>query len=529
MKKILLIILFTVSFILAQEKTETQSIELPDFVITGKENISIPKMRKSMPDLIPLLSNDFFTPPPPSKEEATINIPKLENETINLGSYHQLTNAIIKLGLGLHTWPKGEFYYNNWSDNLTYKAHLFGLNETEYVKNAGVNTAGISLGSGYYINNQSDFLPGLEISLDGKYYYESYNFFGSSNPSLNRKTNNGNANLLFNYVTNPYFNFGLQFSDLFYEQKDDDAGENVFGTKVYLKFKLINFDLRIDGNYQNQIITGTKFNVGNQYYYNTSATLGINLFNFFHIRGGIYFAESEGNTFFSPIGFGSFKLNKNVSVFGEFSPSTEFLTFYNFKEFNKYYELNDFVNLFVENKFNIKAGIKYEYEKYFEISGGLGYLNSDNNFYFDDKINNGFFRIYKDDIENSYVFVNLLFRKGPFGEFYATGKIQNIIGSNGKNIPYQSTVLTNVNYSYNWRSGFGIHLGLDYYNKSYADYENSITIPSMVDLSASFYYEFFENLKLTLKFENLLNDEYYYFRNYKAKPLDLIFGAEFRW
>lgn len=529
MKKFLVIILVYSGIIFAQEKSETQSIELPDFVITGKENISIPKMQKGMPELIPLLSTDFLTPPPANKEDTYIDIPKLEYETVNLGHYHQQTKGLIKFGVGLHTWPKGEFYYNNWSENFIYNLRLFGQNETEYVKNAGFNSAGVSLGSKYFVNNQSDFLPGLEINLNGNFIYESFNFFGSPNPSLNRKTNNGDASLMLNYVTNSYVNFGLAFNDLYYEQKDNEIDENIFGTKAYIQIKLNNFNVRIDGNYKNQSIPGNKFNFTNQYYYNTSATIGLNLYNLLNIRGGIYFAESGGNTFFSPIAFGSLKLNKSVSVFGEFKPGTEFLTLYNFKEKNRFYELNNFSNLFIENKFNLKGGIKFEYEKYFEISGGFGYLNSDNNFYFDDKENLGFFKIYKDDIENSYAFLNLLFRKGPYGEFYATGKLSKITGSNGNNIPYQSTVRAHLNYSYNWGTKYGINFGLGYYNESFADYENKIKIPGSVNLSALFLFELFKNFKLTIKFENLLNDQYYYYRNYKAKPIDLIFGTEFRW
>lgn len=529
MKKISIIILLLSCSIFAQDKSESQSIELPEFVITGKENITIPKMQKSMPQLIPLLSNNFFTPSYPSKEQTTIDIPKLENETINLGNFPKSTNGIIKLGLGLHTWPKGDFYYNNWTDNFVYKAHLFGFNELEYEKRAGVNKAGIDLGGSYFVNNASQFLPGLEIYLNGKYYYESFNYFGSYNPEINRRTNNGIAKLSFNYVTNDYSNFGITFDDLFYEQKDDNTTENIFGSSAYVQFKLINFDLKLQGNYKNQTISGDKFNIGNQYYFYSTATIGFKLFNFFNIKGGIYFAESEGNTFFAPIGFGSFKLNKFVSVFGEFSPNTQFLTLYDFKERNRYYELNDFVNLFVENKFNVKAGVKYEYEKYFEISGGVGYLNSDNNFYFEDKVNDGFFRIYKDDIENSYAFINMLFRKGPYGEFYAEGRLQSISGSNNKTLPYSPSFLSKLNYSYAFPFGLNIKLGLNYYGESYADYENTNKIPSAFDLSTSFDYEIFKNFKLIFEFENLLNDEYYYYRNYKAKPIDLIIGGEFRW
>ena len=58
MRKIILIFFLSFTIVFAQEENQSQSIELPDFVITGNEKITIPKVQKSHPDLIPLLSKD---------------------------------------------------------------------------------------------------------------------------------------------------------------------------------------------------------------------------------------------------------------------------------------------------------------------------------------------------------------------------------------------------------------------------------------------------------------------------------------
>ena len=59
-KYFILIILFFSTFLFAQ--TEQQSIELPDFVITGRQNIDIPIAVKKKPDLVSTISKDFLTP-----------------------------------------------------------------------------------------------------------------------------------------------------------------------------------------------------------------------------------------------------------------------------------------------------------------------------------------------------------------------------------------------------------------------------------------------------------------------------------
>lgn len=526
MKNIFLILtLFTVNLF---AQNENQSIELPDFVITGKENISIPKIQKQYPDYISLLSKDFLTPDSPDEEQTSIDLPEVESEAFNLGSYKQMTNAYLKLGGGLKTWPLGEFYYNDWSGNFSYNLHLFGKNELEFVNNAGLSITGGNIGTKYFVDNNSDFLPGLEIGFEGNYYYEAFNFYGSAISNLERTTNNGLAEISLNYLSDPSHNLGINISDKIYNQKNDEITENIFGTDGYYRLKNESFALELSGGYKNQTLSGSDLNFGNQYYYHTKALVGFK-YKAINLKAGVFFSESEDNSFFSPLAYGSIKLNDNFSVFGEFSPYTEFNTLHDFKNSNRYYNFNNFVNLFVENKFNMLFALRYEYEKYFEISGGAGYINSDNNFYFEDDVTQGFFTIHKEDIENTYAFLNLLFRKGPFGEFYAEFKVEEVTGENNNRLPYSSVFNAGLHYSYNWNSKFGIKLKLNYFSDSYSDLDNLNKIPEVMDMGASFYYELFTNFNLNLDFENLLDDKYYYFRNYRAKPFDMLIGFDFRW
>ena len=54
------------------------------------------------------------------KKIHTIKLPEIESEIISLGNYKQTTNAFLKLSAGLETWPLGEFYYSNWSENFSF-------------------------------------------------------------------------------------------------------------------------------------------------------------------------------------------------------------------------------------------------------------------------------------------------------------------------------------------------------------------------------------------------------------------------
>ncbi len=81
----------------------------------------------------------------------------------------------------------------------------------------------------------------------------------------------------FNYYSDPYNNFALNFNDSYYNQKDNDIDENIFGTDAFYKIRINNFDFKLAGSYKNQSINSTNLSYGNQSYYNTSFTLGFKL------------------------------------------------------------------------------------------------------------------------------------------------------------------------------------------------------------------------------------------------------------
>ncbi len=529
MKKTTLIILFFSITILAQKENNSQSIELPDFVITGKQKIILPKTQKSEPDFIPLLSKDFFNPKLPDEEQISVKLNDEKISEVKIDNKFQNTNGLLKLSAGLYTLPKVDFFYGNHIKNFTYSSHLFGLQEKQYLKHAGISNYGGSLNGKYFVKQNAKTLPGLEIGFNGNYKFENYNFFGSTIPKLIRKTNIADGKIYTKYTSHKNFQFGLTFNDNYYNQTNDTIGENIFGTDAFMQFKLMNMNFNLKSTYKNQTINKTKLHFGNTYYFNVIATASINLFERINIKAGAYIAESNKNTFFSPIAFGSFKLSNHLSVLGEFSPFAELKTLRNFDNRNRYFKLNNFVNSFVENKINMKVALRYEYEQYFEISGGMGYLSSNNDIYFEDNLSQGFFSVHKDDIKNTYVFLNALFRKGPGGEFYGELKVQDIRASFDKKVPYAPTIVANLNYIYNFSSKFGTKLKFEYHDATYTNIDNNIKIPRMVNLSLSAFYKLFKNFNFTFSLENLLNNKYYYYQNYQAKPLDVFAGFELRW
>ena len=105
----LFIIIPLVSF--AQDKGNP-NVELPDFVITGRDIVSIQKAKKIKPDLVPTISKDFFKP---NYSPDNLGIQDISNPVSNkldltdsLNNY----NGYFELGLGAYTLPSKSNLFN---------------------------------------------------------------------------------------------------------------------------------------------------------------------------------------------------------------------------------------------------------------------------------------------------------------------------------------------------------------------------------------------------------------------------------
>ena len=63
-----------------------------------------------------------------------------------------------------------------------------------------------------------------------------------------------------------------------------------------------------------------------------------------------------------------------------------------------------------------------------------GWQEVGGDFYFEDDINQGIFSLNLIDSENTYLFVKMLFRKGPFGQFYGEDPSNRIVTFKVKNL-----------------------------------------------------------------------------------------------
>jgi len=528
MKKILLIILAPI-LIHAQDATKDQSIELPDFVITGERNISIPEMKKPVPELVPTLSDDFFRPVFTPEQLALSKSSDPISRDLSLYGNSRAFNGLLILGAGYRTLPQGELYFNQNSDNFLFKSRLYGSNTTEYIENAGYNISGIDAALNFYVNNQSSFLPGLNIRLAGNFFRDNYKFYGSDDPAYQRETYNTFGVLSFQSDISKNVKYALTGKTELLDLKDINFKENVYSAELDLDVMFSSYGIGTNGIYKFQDINNSSIK-SNNYYYGGNLYVIIEPSNGMKLKLGGHYSGIESKQYFAPYGLVSLDLNDNLTLVGKYQPNTEFFTYNDFIHENKFIGINSSENIFQENDLNVSVLLKYQYMKYYEINIGASYANVDDLPYFDDTGTSGVFLLDKvRDINKMQAYVNLLFHNGPFGFFYGEIKYNRVKFDSGKNVPYYPALSSGLIYGYNFGESFSAKTKLDFYFENYADVENNIKLPIYIDWSLYLYYNLFSNLKLTAAVENLLNKKNYVYDGYLEKTFDIIGGIEYRW
>lgn len=529
MKKIiLLIIALSVAKLSAQ--SERQGIELPDFVITGKQSISLPVAVKKKPDFVSTLSKDFFTPQYSPEELPLLISSEPIPEKPGIKTFDNYFSGLLKVQAGRYSLPVGEFNWNQSFDNYLFGIKAWGSNIKEYVPNAGYNNSGVSMTHDFFLSTKSDFLPGTEIKLAANYLRDSYKLFGSANPQFLRETNGGSA--LFSAASsyNRWINFSFNLGGNILSISENGLKEtNIFASGLF-EFKFNQVTVGAKGNYSKQMLDKNISGIGDYNFASGDGYAKVFLLNDLWFTLGLSYAAGSGNSFFAPFGSLDFRLDKFFTFGVEFKPHVQLVTTKDFLKNNLYYNFGLIDNVFEEVESDLKGQIKYEYDKYFTLSASAEYSKTKNYFYFDDVKTSGIFDLFISPKVNSFsIKLDALYHPSIYGYFYGEINLQDVRDQSEKVIPYQPKISSAVTYGYDFNFGLGFKTRYELAFDIYTDMLNSNKLPDYHDVSFSLYYEILSGLKFTAEFQNILNRSNFVWRQYQAKQFDVLLGIEYRW
>lgn len=522
------IFLFINTYLFAQ--TEQQSIELPDFVITGRQNIDIPIAAKKKPDFIPTLSKEFFTPQF-SPEELPLLISS-EPVPVKPGikTFDDYFNSRLKVQLGRYSFPVGELNLSQTLDNFLFNARVWGSKIIEYIPNSGYNNSGVSLSNEIFLSTKSDFLPGAKIKLAGDYIRDSYKLFASQTPTFLRERNSGSALFSIYSSYSRWVNFGLDFGGSILSLNENGFKETNIVSNGLFEFKMSKIIFGAKTFYTQQTLDKNLSGVNRYNFYSTEGYVKIFAANSFLLTLGIDYAANSPNTFFSPFGSFEWEIDKGLTFSAEYKPHAQFFNSTDFFKRNLYFISGVIDNVFSEYKMNLSGMIKYEYARHFTVAFTGSYSLVNNYFYFEDAINSGKFDIFV--LSEAKIFtagLNMIFYPAQFGYFFGEVLFKDAKDKFDNYIPYQPKIFTSLSYGYDFDFGFGFKARYNSAVDVYTDIVNSNRLKNYHNISLSLYYEILKGLKLAADFQNILNRTNFVWRQYQEKPFDILLGIEYRW
>jgi hypothetical protein len=527
--KIFLLFVFSFGALVAQDdKSKNPNVELPDFVITGKSQLNIKKVDKIKPDFVSSVNEDFIKPnySPEELEIAEFSNPlKSDMSFLNDVSFFK---GNIAAGVGLYSIPTIIANYAHPFTNGILEGMFSGDFIRAYEDNSDRYRTRLGFNLTYWSDIEGEVFPGTQFNLNGDYGTNSFKFYSSINPEERRSLNYGKIAVDVKNDFTKNFLFRLNLTDKVSNISQEAFKENNLRLKAdaLLKVAVVNAGVGID--YHNHTITNLLGENAGKDFIVIRPTAGLFFTKLIKGTFGWTFSRGAGETYNAVYASVALKLDKNITLFGEFAPTPEFMSPGNFVIKNNYLNVDSIGSIYWKKSNALTASVKYEFDKYFQIDGGLKYFTSNAFPYFGASSDSGKFDLHYADMKKISPYANFLFYLGPYGEFYSSVELSDIRDKDGNQIPYQPALNLDASYTYKFNNGLTSIARINYQSKRFADIKNEISVGDYFDLGFSFIYSFQPNLDLTLDINNLLNQKNYLWNGYREVPLNIIFGINYR-
>ncbi|MFA7288778.1 MAG: TonB-dependent receptor [Melioribacteraceae bacterium] len=530
MKKLVFILLFAISFSQVYSQNEqNQTIELPDFVITGKRSVDIQSVPKSKAELITIVNNEFFIPKFSSDEVPLLS---LESGFSNKYKYQfpsDYFSGRLRLGGGNVVLPDGEFFAAANIQNFKITGKVWGSRITDYVPYSKYDESGAAINNTIFFDTKSSFLPGSIINIGGQYFRNAYSFHSAGNLYPERKTTNGSISFEFKNRFQNYINFDFQLSV-------DNTGINEFGLSETLLngkgdifFRYGDFQIGGDLDYKIRKYDDDFSNYSDKYI-SLTPVIKFNPSTRISIVGGLTINSDFDGATFLPYGLARYEFADGFLAFAELSGKSDFFSIKDFLSMNRYFDPLGINGIFRKNKFSLTAGLRYQLKDFIDISLKSSY-NRYNNFpYFANSISAGKFEIRtKDAVDKLSFELSGLINSPIMGTLSADLRINKITDENGFYLPYTPKIKGILKYDYQFSKVFSAGINYNLLSDYYSEEFNLIRIKDFHNFGVQLNYYMIESIQLTANINNLFDNNNYYWENYLEQPLGVSLNLIVRW
>ncbi len=498
----------------------TQPLELPNFIIEGKEQLNVQAGIKQFPSRpATLTKSEIDSINPIQKLQALLLPPKSMPIDLLNKSYKK---GYLKADLGNYTTANILAGYEFNSDEFTVLGKGF-LNYTDgYLKNTDKSGGGIDLSLFYIAPKKYWIFGGSKTTANIAYSNYSYKLFAMDSVA-DRSASTFKLSVDSEGEYQGFgFNTGASFKAFTLDHFSLEGFENTFNGYIGLKTNIDNVEFSAKSELQLSAISG-------------------NSTNLFNIGGGVKFILDDMtfdlNGSFSSVGSTDDVQRANIALLAgfdyrlnqEFTIKANLVTGFDNQQFENIWTYNRFMTNMPDIDFSYKKSISafLQYHPNQIIMASVGFEKSatDRQKYFVmDSLK--VYDLKYADSEGFAVFAKGSAELTSVDKLYAEIKLQNntATDSSSNKLPFVPSILADIAYDRNWTDKFGTKIEMNYVGKRYSDLNNKNELDAFINLKLCLEYKLNTNFKIYGLLDNLLNSDIYIWDKYKEREIYIAAG-----
>ncbi len=498
----------------------TQPLELPNFIIEGKEQLNVQAGIKQFPSRpATLTKSEIDSINPIQKLQALLLPPKSMPIDLLNKSYKK---GYLKADLGNYTTANILAGYEFNSDEFTVLGKGF-LNYTDgYLKNTDKSGGGIDLSLFYIAPKKYWIFGGSKTTANIAYSNYSYKLFAMDSVA-DRSASTFKLSVDSEGEYQGFgFNTGASFKAFTLDHFSLEGFENTFNGYIGLKTNIDNVEFSAKSELQLSAISG-------------------NSTNLFNIGGGVKFILDDMtfdlNGSFSSVGSTDDVQRANIALLAgfdyrlnqEFTIKANLVTGFDNQQFENIWTYNRFMTNMPDIDFSyeksISAFLQYHPNQIIMASVGFEKSATDRQKYFVmDSLK--VYDLKYADSEGFAVFAKGSAELTSVDKLYAEIKLQNntATDSSSNKLPFVPSILADIAYDRNWTDKFGTKIEMNYVSKRYSDLNNKNELDAFINLKLCLEYKLNTNFKIYGLLDNLLNSDIYIWDKYKEREIYIAAG-----
>jgi hypothetical protein len=503
----------------AENKT-TQPLELPNFIIEGREQLNVQTGVKQFPTrTAPLSSAELDSINTIQKQQAILLSPKSLPSIIFNNTYKK---GFIIADIGNYLTGNLNAGYEIKSNEYSFFGNALFNHTDGHVKNSDETKGALNLQVDYIAPKKFWIFGGSKTRGIFSVNSESFKLY-AINPAPERKSQDIKLGIESEGEFNGYkFITGAGVKTLRLSHAGTDRFDNAVCGHIQLRKETSEFEFNLGSEVQFHGISGSSSN-----FISVGGGVKLNLEQItFDLNGAFQSVGSTDDIQRANIAINAafdYRISKLLTFKAILDVAFENNHLFELYAMNKYIENNPLVN-FTYHKY-LKTIINFHPNMNIMASAGLK-IGSNERYKYFELDTSAEFKLKYASTQDIEIFADIAYKLSAIDDIFGSVSLRNLTFSDSlsNKIPFVPSLKLSAYYNRKWTEEFGTQIGVNYYGSRYSDYNNLKQLDGFVNLNFELDYKLNDYLKFYGKIDNLTNSEIYIWEKYKEREIYISAG-----